>query len=607
MSGNSFFAFQAGFPAAQSFQLIPGRSTEMVTDDNNFFNKYKKNQENVQSGEEAMVPEPAESAAGTSAAAGTETNAGRSVPPAPAGRKSIFGSKNSKNILLIGAASLAVIIIIFALISSSGAKAENFAGWKISDLQLWCSQNGIELKVEREFSDVTETDKIISADIAEGTRMRKGDFLSVVVSNGHDPSVIVPLPDLMNMTAEEINKWVNDNYLTKVRITTEYSSKVPEGRVIRFEVNDDSVVSDMRRDSPVYIVISKKSAASETVTVIDLVGKPLDEANAFAKENGIKLKIEKEYSEIYPVNTVIKQGSAPLETIYKGDELEIQVSLGKKIIIPNFSGLSPTAAALKSAELGIQTEIVNVYSSKAKNTFVSQSISSGKVYKHGDILTLKYSLGNKILIESFVGRSRGEFDLWVSEQNEKGAKIKIKETRTQNQAVKDTVIHQDRENVMENYDVTINIVVSRGMYVFVPDFINSRNVSYDDAMLREEAMKICHEMNLVPIFIEESNSAYLPGQVWYQSISPGTEVAEGTKITLKYNPANMKYPVPDFKGRTEAQIKADSSVMNKFSIRFETLSESVPGYEGKASGQSVKPGSTAAAGSEIIVYISPNP
>ena len=572
----------------------------MVTDDNSFFNKYKKNQESVQAGDAAQVPETAQNSAGAETAA----NAPRTDPPAPSGKKPLLNSKN-KNILLICAASLAVIIIIYAFISSSGAKAENFAGWKMSDLQLWCSQNGVELKVERVFSDETEADRVISADAAEGARLKKGDFLSVVVSDGHDMSVIVPLPDLMNMTAEEINKWAEDNYLSKVRITTEYSSKVPEGRVIRFEINDDSVVSDMRRDSPVYIVISKKSAASETVTVIDLVGKTLDEANAFAKENGIKLVIEKEYSEMYPVNTIIKQGSAPLETIYKGDELEIQVSLGKKIIIPSFSGLSPTAAALKAAELGIQTEIVNVYSSKAKNTFVSQSISSGKIYKHGDILTLKYSLGNKILIESFVGNSRGQFDLWVSEQNEKGAKIKIKETRTQNNAVKDTIIHQDKENVMVNYDTTINIVVSRGMYVFVPDFINSQNVRYDDAMLREEAMQICHEMNLVPIFIEESNTAYLPGQVWYQSISPGTEVAEGTKITLKYNPANMRYSVPDFKGRNEAQIKADTSVMNKFSIKFETLSESVSGYEGRAASQSVKPGSTAAAGSEIIVYISP--
>jgi beta-lactam-binding protein with PASTA domain len=46
----------------------------------------------------------------------------------------------------------------------------------------------------------------------------------------------------MSMTRQEIDAWAAENFMTKVRITTEYSDTVEAGRVIRFEINDDRVV-----------------------------------------------------------------------------------------------------------------------------------------------------------------------------------------------------------------------------------------------------------------------------------------------------------------------------------------------------------------------------
>ena len=43
-----------------------------------------------------------------------------------------------------------------------------------------------------------------------------------------------------------------ENFMTKVRITTEYSNTVETGKVIRFEINDDRVVNEVRRQPHIH-------------------------------------------------------------------------------------------------------------------------------------------------------------------------------------------------------------------------------------------------------------------------------------------------------------------------------------------------------------------
>ena len=80
----------------------------------------------------------------------------------------------------------------------------------------------------------------------------------------------------------------------------------------------------------------------------------------------------------------------------------------------------------------------------------------------------------------------------------------------------------------------------------------------------------------------------MPGEVWSQSIEAGKEITEGSTITLKYVPANVKVTVPNFKGRLKEQILAEGHNKN-FYIKFEEGTEYVKDYEGKVISQSPKP------------------
>ena len=75
-------------------------------------------------------------------------------------------------------------------------------------------------------------------------------------------------------------------------------------------------------------------------------------------------------------------------------------------------------------QLGIPITIRERYSSYPVGAFISQSIKAGSEYNTGDILEINYSLGNEIVIQSFVKTNRDLIEKWAKELNAQGASIK---------------------------------------------------------------------------------------------------------------------------------------------------------------------------------------
>ena len=195
-------------------------------------------------------------------------------------------------------------------------------------------------------------------------------------------------------------------------------------------------------------------------------------------------------------------------------------------------------------------------------------------------------------------------EAWAKELNDQGASITIKVTNTKSNSPKGTILYQDKSNTVIGIKTTINITVSQGKVIYVPDFVAPAGSGYDLAITREKAIAMCEELNIIPIFKEASKQGRLPGEVWSQSIEAGKEITEGSTITLKYVPANVKVTVPNFKGKTKEQILAEGHNKN-FYIKFEEGTEYVKDYEGKVISQSPKPSTKAAAGSTITLIIGP--
>ena len=246
------------------------------------------------------------------------------------------------------------------------------------------------------------------------------------------------------------------------------------------------------------------------------------------------------------------------------------------------------------------------YSSQSLGAFLSQSLAAGSVYQSGTVLELAYSLGNKIVLPSFVGQTRDSIETWAKGLNDQGARIVISTSSTQSNSPKGQIIYQSPAGKTVSTSTTVRITVSLGKAVFVPDFVGPADASYDQAVTRDEALAMCEALNIVPIFVEASKSGRLPGEIWSQSIAAGSEVYENSTITLKYCPVNVTITVPDFSGMTQAEIIA-AGYLKKLDMTFAYASYPVEGFPGQVFEQSLLAGSVAAAGSKITLTISPAP
>lgn len=524
--------------------------------------------------------------------------------------------------IVVGAAVVVGVVVLLLLLLNGGVAVINFQGMTLSDAQLWANQNGVMLKLVDQYNDEVEANSIISQDIAEGKSVKKGEFLTLTVSKGHDMSVMLKVPDIMNMTADEIQAWANTNFMSKVRVTTEFSDTVPSGKVIRFTINDNTVVSDeIRRDTPVYVIISKGVEDQSTIqiTVPDFKTMTISEAYIFANENGLILTVSEQYDDYVPKGSVISQNVKAQEKINKGSEIKLVVSKGKMIEIPDFSMYTKEQASAVASDLGLPVSIIEQYS-RSRNTgaLVSQSISAGSIYEEGDYLELTYSLGKQVMMPSFVGQTEDALRSWINDLVTKKATIKINTpvNYTYSSAPKGTIISllvnssPYTANMLVYVDAKITITVSLGELVYVPDLVDPSplggNRGYDTAITREEATAICNSLGLVPVFKQATGDTTdrLPGEIVSQNPSAGTESSEGSTITLYYVPI-QQYTVVNIVDDNISEQDALDTYGIYLTITFVEYDQYVAGMEGLVVKQSLTPGKVVNRGAAITLYIGP--
>lgn len=588
-----------------------------MDDQNSFLNAYKKKLEKQQPEQLPDTAQTQDQAQALTPSPGDTTLQARHyeerptfVAPSPVAVQSAqpprrSGVRRALPLVVISVVLIAIAVFLIWFLNR-GVAVVDLRGWVLSDAQIWASDNKINLQVTEAFEDTLEAGKIISQDPQAGARIDKGGFLKIKVSLGHDLNVTLPLPNLLGMTMTEVEAWSKANYMTKVRITTEYHKQIPAGRVIRYEINDDTVVDLVKRSTPIYVIVSKgpEPKTVDQVTLPNFKEMSVVQSQQFAREKGLVLKLVEAYDELTPAGTILDQSIAADQKVDAGSEVILTVSKGKKVIIPDFSSVSKERATAVAAELGITVAMKDRYSSRTAGQLLSQSLAVGTIYAPGDVLELVYSLGNRIVISSFVGQTRAAIETWAKELNDQGASIRISVTQTQNNAPRDTILYQDKTNQVIGPDTTIRITVSLGKMVFVPDLVAPEGSVYGQIMTRASATAACEAVGLIPVFVAEARNGRLPGEIWSQSVAAGKEVYQGTTIVLKYTPVNTTMAIPVFTGKMKEQIISEG-YQRLLDITFLTADAPVPGSAGLVIGQSVKSGEIVAVGTAITLTISP--
>ena len=530
---------------------------------------------------------------------------GGGSPYTPPSRQSDYRARTIRNMVIASVATILVAVIAIMLIANGANKVtvQSFVGMSKNDFMLWASEKKVNPQVEEQYNEQVEVDKVVSQSVPEGEKIKKGDFIRVVVSLGPDLKVELPLPDLMNMSKAEIESWAEQNFMSKVRITSETSETVPTGKTIKYQINDDTVVGNtVKRNTPIYITVSKgpPSRTDQEITLPEFKTMSVAEVVAFAQEKGLVLSVNETYDDYIPRGSIITQSQPKDAKVYPGDQISITVSLGKKKVMPSLKGMTKEEVMSKAGELGLRVNLKERYSSSSLGRMIYQSIDTDTILTDDMSLDVTFSLGPKIAVGNYVGQHKHALEQWLETENQKGARLKISTTYTQNASASGTILQQDMKDTYTTRDKTIHIVVSSGNNIFVPDFVDELGTDYTTAITREKA----NAMNggkLVLVFEEAANSSYLPGEIWYQSVAAGKELKEGGTVVLKYTPVGSAIAVPDFSGRTDADIRsadpsnADPILKYNWYQRLNITNNASAG----ASSQSIAAGTMVASGSAI--------
>jgi beta-lactam-binding protein with PASTA domain/predicted Ser/Thr protein kinase len=135
-------------------------------------------------------------------------------------------------------------------------------------------------EVTQAYSDTVPEGRVISSEPAAGKRLKRDTQVSLVVSRGVEP---VEVPGVVGRSGDDARAALAERDF-KVSVAEEFSETVPEGQVIRQDPADG-----MRpKGSTVEIVVSR---GMPFVTVPDVVGKPVGEAEATLRALGLQVRV----------------------------------------------------------------------------------------------------------------------------------------------------------------------------------------------------------------------------------------------------------------------------------------------------------------------------
>jgi serine/threonine protein kinase len=118
------------------------------------------------------------------------------------------------------------------------------------EARLMLSDLGLNMKVDREYSNEIAPDYVIRQDPGKGFQLARGEEVHVVVSDGKRP---FSLRDFQGWELEDVREWLNLYELVLRDVDEEYSDEVPEGQVIsQFPASGEMV----QAGDPVDLVIS---------------------------------------------------------------------------------------------------------------------------------------------------------------------------------------------------------------------------------------------------------------------------------------------------------------------------------------------------------------
>ncbi len=234
---------------------------------------------------------------------------------------------------------------------------------------------------------------------------------------------------LLGMTVEEAEEALAEAGMdVTVDVIEEVSADEYEGYEAGQIVSQSAAEGDLVESGDTISVVIV--AASEDVTVPDVVGYTSDSAVATLEDLGFKVVREFQYDSTVSTGQVISQTPESGTVAQAGDTITLYVSQGTETTkVPDLSGMTESAAntALGDAGLNIGTVTEQYSDSVAEGNVISQSVTAGQYVDMGTSVSYVVSKGakettyyayNKISAPTNVTVDHAEIELLKAESDE---------------------------------------------------------------------------------------------------------------------------------------------------------------------------------------------
>lgn len=210
--------------------------------------------------------------------------------------------------------------------SSSGAVLDDLSDMDKQEAMAYLNSLNMDISIDTEesYSDDIEKGKVITTNPNEGTALRNGDTVTLVVSSGPEP---VKIPEVNGKTLEEAKKALEDAGLT-TGVSYENSDTVEVEKVIGTAPKEGSEVAD---GTKVTIILSK-GKKTEYVKVPGLSGLTQKKAKKALEKAGLNIgEVNQAYSDTVPEGLVMGQTQTEGSEVETGTIVGITISIGPEV------------------------------------------------------------------------------------------------------------------------------------------------------------------------------------------------------------------------------------------------------------------------------------
>lgn len=359
------------------------------------------------------------------------------------------------------------------------------------------------------------------------------------------PEGMTRVPAIVNQTISDAATIVEEGKLQYLIVGKEYSDIIPKDYVLTQDIAAGNIVEE---NTELKINVS---GGTELKEVPSIVGKTKEEAETILSAVGFIGEITEQYDDVIMEGYVASQEVAQGEYIAKGRIIKYVISLGrdpnkvvekKMISVPNFVGLTQSAAYSKAEELGMTIKPELIYSEKEKYTVIRQSVTEGEEILNTQEVIITISLGiDYSTIPDVEGFSE---EVAVRKLSAEDLKVEISYQEHNNIAEGNVISVNPVNGTKVLPGTTVKIVVSKGKKSFnMPDVAGKS---------KSEAESILRAKGLVPQVSYRNSDSVPVGSVI--SFEPGVNenVKSGTVVRIYISSGEKLYDVPKVIGLTKS-------------------------------------------------------